>query len=345
MLVRNGGALGARLATEKRGTLRVDLTSPVIASASFTGGGAAPLVASWVADDAVSGVARATVQWRQGSTWRTLASGAARDGSGRIEMDGSALPNGERNLRVVVADAAGNASARTGDATIAGSAPAETRARVRAGRLVLAMPGARRERRAGRVVLVRRIDTGARVRITGRLLDASSRAIVGVEVQARGHRGAIIARAMTRAGGAFTLDARPAAGGPVRVGVMGERGLLPDRGTVDLRLEVRPRIAISASRTTAQAGGQVLFTGRVTPAPRALGIGAAKGIVLEWRDPVRHAWRPVVNARLRTDGTFAIPWTFGVAGLTIPFRATVPSEVGWPVLGGRSRVVNVRVGG
>ncbi len=108
---------------------------------------------------------------------------------------------------------------------------------------------------------------------------------------------------------------------------------------------MRPRVGIAASRTLARAGGQVVFTGRVAPAPRDLRITAAKGVVLEWRDPVRHAWRPVVNARLRPDGTFTIPWTFGVAGLTIPFRAVVPSEVGWPLLGGRSRVVDVRVGG
>ena len=81
--VRNGGPAGARLLAEARGALRVDLTSPVIASASFTGGGAAPLVASWVADDATSGVATATIQWRQGSGWRTLAREAARNGAGR----------------------------------------------------------------------------------------------------------------------------------------------------------------------------------------------------------------------------------------------------------------------
>jgi hypothetical protein len=104
-------------------------------------------------------------------------------------------------------------------------------------------------------------------------------------------------------------------------------------------------VSIAASRTLARAGGQVVFAGRVTPAPRTLRISAAKGVVLEWRDPVRRAWRPVVNARLRPDGTFTIPWTFGVAGLTIPFRAVVPSEVGWPLLGARSRVVTVRIGG
>lgn len=343
--VRNGGAVGARLVAEARGSLRVDLTSPVIASASFAGGGGAPLVATWVADDAASGVATATVQWRQGSAWRTLARETARNGTGRLQIDGSALPGGDRALRVVVADAAGNTAARTGEVVVAGRAASDARDRARSGRLTLAVPGAHRERRGGRVVLVRRVDAGQRVRITGHLRDVSSQGIAGVEVQARGHRGTILARGLTRAGGAFALEARPTAGGPVRVGLLGDRGLLPERTAVDLRLEVRPRVSIAASRALAQAGGQVIFSGRVAPAPRTLRIGAAKGVVLEWRDPVRHTWRPVVNARLRPDGTFTIPWTFGVAGLTIPFRAAVPAEVGWPLLGARSRVIDVRVGG
>ncbi len=343
--VRNGGAVGTRLLVEGRGSLRVDLTSPVIAAASFTGGGGAPLVATWVADDAASGVATATIQWRQGSSWRTLARETARNGSGRVQVDGSMLPGGERTLRVVVADAAGNTAARAGDAVVVGRATSDARDRARTGRLTLAVARARRERRGGRVVLVRRITSGQRLRITGHLRDASSQGIVGVEVQARGHRGTILARGLTRAGGAFTLDARPAAGGLVHVGLVGDRGLLPPRAAVDLRLEVRPRVTIAASRTLTRAGGQVIFSGRVVPAPRSLRIGAGKGVVLEWRDPVRRTWRPVVNGRLRRDGTFTIPWTFGVAGLTIPFRAAVPAEVGWPLLGRRSRVIRVRVGG
>ena len=120
---------------------------------------------------------------------------------------------------------------------------------------------------------------------------------------------------------------------------------MPRRASADVLLQVRSRVAVAASRTMTSAGGQVVFSGRVTPAPRTLRISAAKGVVLEWRDPVRHTWRPVVNGRLRADGTFTIPWTFGVAGLTVPFRVVVPAEVGWPLLTARSRVIPVRVGG
>jgi hypothetical protein len=107
--------------------------------------------------------------------------------------------------------------------------------------------------------------------------------------------------------------------------------------------EVRPRVSLSASATAAAAGQQVLFSGRLFPAPRDIGLGSRKGVVLEWRDPVRGRWRPVVNARIRADGTFAIPWSFTLRGLTIPMRVTVPTEVGWPLLRTRSGVIDVAV--
>ena len=129
----------------------------------------------------------------------------------------------------------------------------------------------------------------------------------------------------------------------MRIGVSSLYGLLPSRPVADVRVEVRPRIAVAVSRTRVAAGGQVVFTGRLSPSSSDLGIRASKGVVLEWLDPVRRTWRPVVNARLRPDGTYAISWSFGVAGLTIPFRVAVPPEVGWPQLGARSRVVRVTV--
>ncbi len=66
---------------------------------------------------------RGRVRWGQGSGWRTLARETARNGTGRVQRDGSALPEGVRALRVVVADAAGNAAARTGAAVVAGPRP------------------------------------------------------------------------------------------------------------------------------------------------------------------------------------------------------------------------------
>ena len=343
--VRNGGPLGAALATERRATVRVDHTDPEIARASVSAGG--PVTVSWVADDASAGVAAATVQWRDGATWRTIASQAARDGAGSLVVDVSTLPGGERTFRLLVTDGAGNVAQRTLTARVAaaagGGATADALARLRGARLAVAVPGSRAQRRGKRRVLVRRTRVGAPITIAARLRDARGEAIVGAEVRAHGHRGAIVARGLTNAAGRVRMTARPVAGGVLRIGVPTREGLLPARASADVRMEVRPRVSLAASSATVAAGEQVLFSGRLRPAPRRIGLGARKGVVLEWRDPLRRTWRPVVNARIRRDGAFTIPWSFNLRGLTIPMRVTVPTEVGWPLLRARSGVVGVTV--
>ena len=107
------------------------------------------------------------------------------------------------------------------------------------------------------------------------------------------------------------------------------------------RVEVRPKVRLAASSSVALAGQEVRFTGRLVPAPADIGLGSRKGVVLEWLDPVRGTWRPVVNARIGADGTFAIPWSFALRGLTIPMRVTVPTEVGWPLLYFRRRYLSI----
>ncbi len=345
---RNGGGLGDQLATERRVVLRVDRDRPDVSRADFAAGEDGLITARWAADDAHSGVATATVQWKDGAAWRTLGTAAATDGPGSVTLDASGLPAGERTMRVVVADGAGNAATRTGTAAVPsraglGSTASDPLERLRAARLAVSVTGARPTRSAGRTVLLRRLTVGGTVTIRGRLTDRAGRAMGGSEVQARGHRGILVGRALTRPDGRFTLVARPVAGGTLRVGVLMQGRLLPERAASDIRIEMRPRVSLAASGTTAVAGGSVLFSGRLDPAPRTLGLGGRKGVVLEWLDPVRRTWRPVVNARIRPDGTFAIPWTFGVRGLTIPMRVTVPAEVGWPLLPVRSGVIPVRV--
>jgi hypothetical protein len=179
--------------------------------------------------------------------------------------------------------------------------------------------------------------------MAGLLRDARGRAIAGAEVQARGHRGALVGRALTRRDGRFRLVARPLAGGPLRIGVPAGRDLLPTRAPAVV-LEVKPRVSLAASSTSAAPGQPVAFSGRLTPAPADIGLGSRKSVVLEWHDPLRRTWRPVVNARIRSDGTFAIPWSFNLSGLTIPMRVSVPTEVGWPLLPVRSGVIPVVVG-
>lgn len=347
VVVRNGAPFGTTLVAEKRASIRVDLTVPSVSRATFSPGGARPMTVAWVAEDVHSGVETATVQWRDGTSWRTLTNEKAGDGAGSTVVDASALPDGQRAMRLVIADAAGNAASRAGTATITGGGVGSTAGdplgRLRSAGLTVTIDRARSERRAGRGVLVRRLVAGGRVRISGRLRDRRGQGIVGAEVQVRDQRGRLIGRGLTHRDGRFVIDAHPVGGGILRVGVASGSRLLPRRTSVDLRLEVRPRIGFGVSSRVVSPGEQVIFSGRLRPSPADLGLGSRKGIVLEWLDPVRHSWRPVVNARIRGDGTFAIPWTFGLGGLTIPMRAVVPGEVGWPLLPVRSGVIRMRV--
>ena len=343
--VRNGGPFGDALAAERRTTVRVNRSPPQIARAAFAPG-AGTLTASWVADDALAGVETATLQWRDGATWRTLAGQGASDGAGSMTVNASAVPLGHRVFRIVAADAAGNAAVRQGEARLerggAGSAAADPTARLRNARLSLSVARARVGRVAGRRALIARIAAGGSVSVAGRLRDARGRPIAGAEIRARGHRGALVGRALTGRDGRFRLVARPLAGGPLRIGVPAGRELLPARAPAAF-VEVRPRVSLAASTATAWGGQEVQFSGRLFPAPADLGLGSRKGIVLEWRDPLRGTWRPVVNARINRDGTFAIPWTFNLRGLTIPMRVSVPTEVGWPLLPVRSGVIALAV--
>jgi hypothetical protein len=192
--------------------------------------------------------------------------------------------------------------------------------------------GARTERFHGRPTLVRRLTYGRRVAISGRLTAADGGAIRGAEIQVRGHADRVLARTLTRRDGRFAVAARPEASGALLIGVPVGRAILPARRPVDVRVVVRPRVTVSASRTRAAfSGAPVVFTGRVMPAPALLGGSTHKGIVLEWRDPLRGLWRPVLNARLRRDGHFRLAWRFGVRNLRIPMRVRVPAERGWPL--------------
>ena len=224
-----------------------------------------------------------------------------------------------------------------------GSIASDPLGRLRTAHLLVRVAGARAARSTGGAVLVRRVVAGGAVTIRGVLLDRSGRAIVGAEVQARGYRGRVIGRGLTRRGGRFSSRR-----GRMRAGSSGS-GWRPaadsSRAARTPRSGSRCGRAWSSRRPrdTVFAGGTVLFTGRLSPSPGDLGFGSRKTVVLEWLDPLRRTWRPVVNARLRKDGTFAIPWAFNLRGLTIPVRVTVPQDVGWPLLAATSRTVRVRV--
>ncbi len=457
--VRNGGALGGTLFTERTGQIKVDLTSPDISAASFATTGPDGLRVTFTANDKLSGVATATVQWDRGGSWETLESTPVAAGARSLAVDTRGVPSGPRRFRLLVRDAAGNAAVVTGPENLSvdhaapvvselglqngadgwrlswtqadpvggfgacatsiqvdgpgtggvwreiataaarggpqslllpldglapgayrvrvvacdaagGSASAEIGglliaidkaaagearaaggaraadpfARFRRARLELRVDAARTERFRGRPTLVRRLTYGQPVTASGRLRTIDGKPIRGAEIQVRGYRGRVLGRVLTRRDGRFTLTAKPEASGPLLIGVPAGQEILPAARPVDVRVIVRPTVTLAvSSRRAAALGAPVIFTGRLEPAPALLGGSTHKTVVLEWRDPIRGVWRPVLNARARRDGRFRLAWRFGVRDLTIPMRVRVPVERGWPLQPALTAPIAIRV--
>ena len=149
----------------------------------------------------------------------------------------------------------------------------------------------------------------------------------GEEIEVRGFGRRTLGRARTDRAGAFRVTVKPVASSDLRVGVPADGGLYPSHPHIILRVRVVPRVTLKASSLTATALGRpVTLTGRVTPAP-----SRRKAIVLEWRDPQRGTWRPVLNTHTRPDGTFAVAWRFQTPGFRIPLRVRAIAERGWPL--------------
>lgn len=108
---RNGGPLGQRLVAERLLTVQVDTTPPRVTGLAVRAAGGDRLEASWIAEDARAGVARAELQWWRDGAWDTLAREPAADGAGRMAADVGRVPAGRQRFRLVVSDAAGNETA------------------------------------------------------------------------------------------------------------------------------------------------------------------------------------------------------------------------------------------
>jgi hypothetical protein len=466
--VRNGAPFSATLVADRIATVRVDNTTPVFPEPpTFATPTPGSLRVSFVAHDALAGVAGAALEWRDGTVWRPLGRQAAANGAGEITGDTSQLPEGATAFRLVVTDGAGNVATATsslgvdrtapsvsgltlaggppwvlswtqadGPAGAFGSCPTQVRvsgpgtgfgwreivsrrlgegaqdvvlpldglapgayrvgvvacdaagnttaaetaglvvaggsgsgsgsgdsrdaptssdagggsasaallARLRGARLAVSMDRARVTRRVGRLVLVRRIAFGARVVVRGALRETPSLAgIPDIDIEVSSPRGRVIGRIRTDRAGRFALPVQPDASGLLRVGVPAGGRLLPERADADLRVLVAPRVSLrTSSRHAVALGAPVVLSGRLSPAPRRVGAGR-KAIVLEWRDPVRHAWRPALNASTRADGTFRLSWRFLTRGLRTRLRVRVVPERGWPLQGAVSRSVAVDV--
>ena len=185
---------------------------------------------------------------------------------------------------------------------------------------------------------------GSRVAVTGRASGPAGRALGRATVEIRDGAGAL-AEATTDSRGRFHAMVVPRTSGRLRAQVVDRRGrerLTTVRGGV--ALVVTPAIAWRLSSTSPRAGGSPLVvSGRILPEPRVLPGKPTKRVMLEWLDPLRGSWRPVVDAQASADGRFHLSWRFGAGGFSVPVRVAVPDELGWPLVAARTESATVRV--
>ncbi len=344
--LRNGGPFAETLTATRMGLVRADLTPPDLTRAAIRLEADGTLKVVWSGEDARSGVQTARLQWLDGWTWRTVLQVPASDGSGIATVDGGLIPDRGARMRLELSDGAGNARAMEIEvpqgAQPAPVAPVPHMAnQAREGTLTLTVTGGRPERVEGRDYRVVTLTAGQPATITGRLLSRIGQALGGFVVVAR-QGGQDIGAGVTGPNGSFRLQAVPLRTGPIEVGVPDGSTVVPVPTGPGAAVRLKATVTLMASSTHARAhGAPVVFRGTMHPAPGA--VGGRKAIVLEWRDPFRGTWRPVVNARAAADGSFSIPWRFQARGLTVPFRIRVPRERGWLIEPGVSKVIRVHV--
>ena len=353
--LRNGGPFGQTLVAQRLGLVRTDLTPPDLARAALTVLADGRVRMIWSADDVRSGVERVRLQWLDGWTWRTVTERPASDGTGIITLDPALIPDPEARMRVQVGDVAGNMRAMevampevarpatpsqpaAPGATTPPGSPKHMADEAREGILTLGLEQGSVEMIEGAEYRTTSITYGQAIVVTGRLAAKDGSPLAGFAMVAR-QSGRDVGSAVTGPDGSFRLRAVPRQSGPVDVGVPDGSSVVPIPSGPRVGVHVRATVTLMASSNEATAkGAPIVFRGKVAPAP-----GAAKAVVLEWRDPFRRKWRPVVNARTKADGSFTMSWRFQASGLTVPFRVRAPKEMGWPLGAGVSKNVTVRV--
>ena len=353
--LRNGGPFGQTLVAQRLGLVRTDLTPPDLARAALTVLPDGRVRMIWSADDVRSGVERVRLQWLDGWTWRTVTERPASDGTGIVTLDPALIPDPEARMRVQVGDVAGNMRAMevampevarpatpsqpaAPGATAPPGSPKHMADEAREGILTLGLERGSVEMIEGTEYRTTSITYGQAIVVTGRLVAKGGGPLAGFAMVAR-QSGRDVGSAVTGPDGSFRLRAVPRQSGPVDVGVPDGSSVVPIPSGPRVGVHVGATVTLMASSHEATAkGAPIVFRGKVAPAP-----GAAKAVVLEWRDPFRRKWRPVVNARTKADGSFTMSWRFQASGLTVPFRVRAPKEMGWPLGAGMSKNVTVRV--
>ncbi len=346
------------------GDFSVDHTPPGVTGLRLSSGPPWTLTWQQTSDDGVTCPTRIFVNGPgTDGAWREVATIVPAQGSHTAAVPTDGLVAGAYRIRLILCDAVGNTTTVetaglqvTAAGTTASGASGATPATGSAGGATAGTPGAA----SPHVMVAQLTIQGARARTVQGVRVVTVRRTYGAPVVVRGtvrlsthpvRRTALVVsidgrsavRVRTDERGRFVARLRARWSGAVRVTPVGAPAA-PLATPTQVRIRVRPAVTLRASTRTAVAfASPITFSGRVSPSPRTLGRPAGKTVILEWRDPVRRVWRPVTNTRTDAQGRFRIAWRFTNPGQRVPFRVTVPHELGWGLDATRSRLVTVRV--
>jgi hypothetical protein len=282
-------------------------------------------------------------------------------------LDTTVVPDGEYDLRVMLEDAAGNATkvyesssfkidnvpgAGGGGPAGSGSAPGGGDAGGGAGAAPGEPNGANASERA-RLTLsgarVRSVRFGRKAQTTLTLRDESgrpiSRAAVAVLQRMAVPGGAWVpARAplVTDGDGRVRYVIQPGYSRTLRFVYRARVGDAQPAAGRDLTVRVRSKTSFRTNRSFLRNGQTVRFLGRLQsrPVPRA-------GVVIDLQARVGHRWQTFNTVRTKSDGRWHASYRFrSTTGLqTYVFRARVRGDTGFPYTPSISKRTSVRVRG
>jgi hypothetical protein len=267
------------------------------------------------------------------------------ESSFHIDLDTRSVPNGAHEVRVEVADAAGNVTrseARTAIIHNDGAANG-----FGASRLAV-LSGA--IRKASRTSPLRRlVDFGQRVDLAGKLTDANGAPIGGAKlvvedrIDRPGETWQPVGDVVTGADGTWTAAAGSGASRAIRVSYRAFSADPTASAEVVAAVRVRARISLTVAPRRTGPTGRIVFRGRLVGGP-----GRRHTQVTLYALP-GHGRRPIPVAVRTADsrGRFRYAYRFSGAfsNLSYTFQARTRSQTGYPYAPAASKKVVVRVRG
>jgi hypothetical protein len=263
--------------------------------------------------------------------------------AGTVSVDTATLENGRHRVQVALVDAANN---RTLSDPVSVSVRNDKQPNGTHASRVAKLTASFRLR-GGRRALERRIAFRRRAVVAGRLVNGARQPIAGAELRVLsridrlGAREREIAAITTDSEGRFRWRTPRGPSRYLRITYRAYRSDEQESASTELKLSVRPAIALRVRPDRVRNGGSVAFKGRLIGGPGR----AATPVVLEAVG--RNVRRRVPVATLSTDsgGRFRFRYRFlrSFAPFTYRFRARVIPQASYPYAGGSSRVVIVRI--